>query len=178
MATSQQCQLFQTSMACVSAERAHLSQICQTSAKNLKCGLSRLLCIAILLYCAMLLTFVMLSKVVPYKVQEIKGGIQGSSMELAPIENNEEEASVNFDSVMQEENDYFDLLLELLEELKKNLDIWRRAHSKTLINKGIFSSYRREARLAELVRSTTALAVARPPLVISRNRKLSNRFKA
>lgn len=52
----------------------------------------------------------------------------------------DEEAGVNIETVMQEENDYF-CQEDQQEELTKTFDDWQRAHSKIFINKDIFPSY-------------------------------------
>ena len=55
------------SLVLLCSQRSHLFQIGRTSAKDLKCGFY-----ALLFYRVVLMTLVMLMKVVPDKVQEIK----------------------------------------------------------------------------------------------------------
>ncbi|KAG0717770.1 Utrophin [Chionoecetes opilio] len=76
---------------------------------------------------------------------------------------------------MQEEKDYFDLLLDdtpvarrqedLHEELTKTLEGWQRAHSETPIKKDLFPSYHREAWVKLFIKYNSPLpssaAVAR-----------------
>lgn len=93
----------------------------------------------------------MLRKGVPAKMQENKGRKVRDLKEIITYER-EEEAGVNLESVIQEENNYFDLHLDvtpvskrhgdLYEELTKTLDFWERPHIKTFINNDLFPSYR------------------------------------
>ena len=52
-------------------------------------------------YCVALLILVMLGKVVPDKVQEIKGMIEMKHEEIITYRREEKEASVNLESVIQ-----------------------------------------------------------------------------
>ena len=77
-------------------------------------------------------TFVLLLNLVPDKVQKNEGSLVRVLEEIITYGFEEEEADINLESVMEEENDYFELLLDdtpvarrqedLHEESTKNLD--------------------------------------------------------
>ena len=112
-------------------------------------------------------TLVMLTKVVPGKVQEIKDRIVRELEEIITYKREQEEASVNHEFVMQDENNYFDLFLDdtpvvkrqedLHQELRRTLDGWQRTHEKTPINKDIFPSYHREAWVELFIKYNTPI---------------------
>jgi hypothetical protein len=112
-------------------------------------------------------TLVMLRKVVPDKVQEVKERIVRELEEMITSGREEEEGGVSLEVVMQEEKDYFDLLLDntpvarkqedLNGELIKTLDGWQRAHSETPIKKDLFPSYHREAWVELFIKYNTPL---------------------
>ena len=76
-----------------------------------------------LFYYIVLLTLVMLRKEVPDKVQEIKIRIAKELKEIITYGREEEQAGVNLESVMQDENDYFDLVLDDNPVAKRQEDI-------------------------------------------------------